>query len=398
VVEQPVVEQQAADAKQQANNTPILIYVPGLGASTNNTADEVAEAIRSSLDPQRAETYKIVDAAGVPSPTGLKVSKSIVAADDAKVLQFFEFDYGTSLSPQTSGAVPAVVPGAVKSSVFVLRGFLMLWPALTRPAKTLKAKFQLALGIVACAALVFVAVGALVALLAALGVNMPGWLDGVFGEEVADWRWALPALGVTVTWAAFRKALLGIAAAVQACIRFIENDKVVADSISEQLNQALDGLGPSGWKGPVHLLGYSFGSLVLFETMFPRTRALRGYPPPTKISSLVTIGCPLDVVRLFKPNYVADREARDPALGWTNVFNEADIFASNLTDHDDKSQGAGSVTIGAVTPVSVRYTDQEIGILQILASGKTHSGYWAKGRANCFGNLVPTLVPPAPAE
>ena len=313
------------------------------------------------------------------------MSKAIVDADGAEVLQFFQFDYGATLSPQKGSAVPAVVPGAVKSSVFALRGLLMLWPALTRPAKTLKAKFQLTLGIVACAGLVFVAAGALVALVAALGVNMPGWLDGIFGEEAANWRWALPALGVTVTWAVFRKALLGIAAAAQACIRFIDNDDVVADSISEQLNQALDALGPSGWKGPVHLLGYSFGSLVLFETMFPRTNSLRDYRPP-KMSSFLTIGCPLDVVRLFKPGYVADRDARDPALGWTNVFNEADIFASNLTDHDDRSQGTGSVTIGAVTPESVRYTDQEIGLLQILSSGKTHSGYWGKGRANCFGD------------
>lgn len=398
MVEQLLVEQPAANAEQKVNSTPILIYVPGLGESTDNTADAVAEALRFSLDPQRAETYKTVNAAGVPAPTGLTVSKTIVDGDDVAVLQLFEFAYGKTLSPQASSAVPAVVPGAVKSSLYALRGLLMLVPALTRPAKQLKTKFQLSLGIAACAALVFVAVGALLALVAGLGVGMPAWLKGIFGETAADWRWALPAIGVTVTWAAFRTALLGIAAATQACVRFVDNDEVVADSIAEQLNQALDGLVPSGWKGPVHLVGYSFGSLVLFETMFPRTTALRGYAPPAKIASLVTIGCPLDVVRLFRPRYVANREARDQALGWANVFNEADIFASNLTDSDDQSQGIGTVTVGAVQPESVRYTDQKISFLQILSSGKTHSGYWATGRASCFGTLVPIFVPKPPAE
>ena len=255
-------------------------------------------------------------------------------------------------------------------------------------------KVRLWLGVLTCALLAFFAVYSFIGLLVALDVKLPSWVEDIFGLTSGDWKLKVSTLGVVLTWTVARKVLLGLAAAVQACIRFVKNVDVVADSISEELNQAIDGLRPSGWTGPVHLLGYSFGSLVLFEAFFPRTDALRGYAPPAEVSSMVTIGCPLDMVRLFKREYASGRMARNPELGWTNVFIEADVFASNLTDRNDKSTGTGDVTIGGVTPASVRYTDKGIRLLQIFTSGRMHAGYWGKGRASCFGDIAPAFVAP----
>ncbi|TIC83869.1 hypothetical protein E8D34_15010 [Nocardioides sp. GY 10113] len=374
--------------------TPLLIYVPGLGASEENTADQVADSIRASLDPQRPGSFRLVDAAGVPSPSGLRVSKTIVDENDVEVLQLFQFDYAARLVPRSSGALPPVVPGAVRAVALTGQAILALAAAFRRPAKRWQTKVQLWLGVGACAVLAFGAVYAAVGLLAALGVTMPSWLKGFYDGGESPWI-SISSLGVVVTWAALRNRLLGVVGAIQASIWFVKNTDVIADSVSQALDQAIDGLRPSGWVGPVHLLGYSFGSLVLFETFFPRDGSLRDFAPPEEVASMVTVGCPLDMVRLFSPGYDDGRIARKDDLRWTNVFIEADVFASNLVNGDDKAEGAGDVSIGAVRPTSIRYTERGLSPLQIFTSGKVHAGYWGKDRASCFGELAPSFVAPA---
>lgn len=381
----------------EVSSTPVLIYVPGLGS--DNTADLVAESLRKSLDNQRAGTYQAVDGVGISAPAGLTVSKTILDDAGAPVLQMFEFDYSSTLSPKASNAAPAVVPGAVRATASLARAVAMMVPAWGRPAKSFKTKAQLSLGLVACALLALFALVALVALLAALGLDLPGPIDGLLGEDPADWKLGIPAVGLVIGWPVLRKSLLSLAAVVQDCMRFVDNDDVVADTISENLDAALDGLAPSGWGGPAHLLGYSFGSLVLFETLFPRTTAMRDYEPTHTIRSLVTVGCPLDIVRLFRPDYLTGRQARVDVT-WTNVFNEADLFASNLMDEDDKSEGQGVLQVGdqvLATATSWQYTSEKLHLGRLLTTFRSHSGYWGEKRASCLNDVVPILVPVAAA-
>lgn len=278
----------------------------------------------------------------------------------------------------------------VRSAVIAVWGFLKLLAAFGRKAKTVRTKAQLLLGLGVVVALIFAALATLYALLVTFGVELP-WLAGIFGtEDEASWKFGVAALGLSFTWAAFRKKVLALAESAERLIRFVKNNGKTADTISVQLGQAIDEMRGIGWKGPLHLVGYSFGSLVLFEAMYPRVNSRLSKKPVETVSSLVTIGCPLDLVRLFEPSYEKQREPRKESLGWINVFNEADIFASNLRNGDDHSEGVTTDTIGTANPNSVRYTDETIGLFQIFVNGRTHSGYWgSSNEANCFDLLVP---------
>lgn len=376
------------------NETPIVIYVPGLGRGQSNSADRVADVVARVADSQNpAKRYNTKTSNDVAAPRGLAVGKTVVdASSDQPVLQFFQFDYAAALEAPRSTATPSVAPGMVRSAAFATWAGLKWFSAATRDGKTARTKFQLALGLVAALALVFAAVVALYALLVALGLDQP-WLNGVLGTEkqAAKWTFGVTSLGLTITWAALRKKILALAETTEELIRFTTNNDSTADTITVRLDQAIDELRGSEWQGPLHLLGYSFGSLVLFEAMHPRTNSGLSAKPVETVSSLVTIGCPLDLVRLYEPSYVAGRQVRRKNLAWTNVFNEADIFASNLKDKADGEEDGTPMTIGtvAVKATSIRHTDEKIGAFQIFVSGRTHTGYWGDPtEASCFDRLV----------
>jgi hypothetical protein len=365
--------------------TPVLIYAPGLGRYPENTADSVADVLARILDRlDTTATFGTTSDPDIAAPRGLRVAKTIVDGADAPVLQLFELDYRPALEPPGTVAGPSVVPGLLRAIAYASLAGFKWWAALRRPAKGARTKVQLGIGLLATGALIFAALVAIYSALVALGVDLP--LTGVFGEDAAPWVFGISLLGLVITWTALRKKILGLAGISEKLIRFVRNEDTAGDSTSVVMDEAIDGLRQNGWKGPIHLLGYSFGSLVLYEAMFPRTTSRRDNAPATEVSSLVTIGCPLDIVRLYQPDYPAGRDERRPQLRWTNVFNEADIFASNLSDNDDTSAGPGEAArVGMTTPECVRYLDEKLSWFRVFASGKIHAGYWgAPSRANCF--------------
>ena len=375
------------------SSTPVVIYAPGLGAGEANSADRIADVVAKVADTlDRTKQYNTKSRSDVAAPPGLTVSKTVVdASSDRPVLQFFQFDYAAALKAPRDAAVPGVVPGLVRSTTLAVWAALKWFRAVTEDSKTARTKLQLALGLFAAMALVFVALLAMYALLVALGLDLP-WLEGALGteEQAATWVFGVASLGLTITWASLRKKVLAAAEIAEEMIRFTTNNGQIADTISFRLDQAIDRMADE-WDGPVHLLGYSFGSLILFEAMHPRTDSGLSAIPVETVSSLVTIGCPLDVVRLYEPSYVEERRPRRKGLAWKNVFNEADIFASNLKDKSDGDAQGTPMKVGGmeVSATSFRHTNEKISLFQIFVSGRTHTSYW-KGatEASCFDRLV----------
>jgi hypothetical protein len=119
------------------------------------------------------------------------------------------------------------------------------------------------------------------------------------------------------------------------------------------------------------------------------------------VDSLITIGCPVDAVRLYRPGYLdSDRRARVKGpFEWINIFNLADIFASNFADGTDGADGGRPVAIaGKTRPLTnLRYGYDELGVLNFLkAKGfRTHDGYWGTPEeASCFDAVVGRWVQP----
>lgn len=394
-----------------SKTTPVLIYVPGLGRSSDNTADSIAEVLATALDHDDPDQgFSVKTSPDVVAPTGLTVSKTIHDASGAEVMQLFQFDYRSLLDASATPFAPSVGPGAVRSAYFTVRAAVLLLFALRRPAKSRRTKVQLGVGLGALTLMIFAVLVALTAAVATLDLSwldkrVPNWawLDVVgstwtkiFGPEddLATWTKTVTAFGVVITlsWPVIRKKALAGAALTECLMRFVHNDDQLAADITKRLYGAVNRLTDAGWKGPIHLLGYSFGSLVIYEAMFPRATDLQNKKPAQAITSMATIGCPLDLVRLYVPTYTEQgREEARTGLQWVNVFNQADIFASNLKDGDDKSDGAGTLQVGNCVPESHQYTNQTLGFGHLLATGHVHARYWrGPGRANCLAPIVPT--------
>ncbi|HEX9938759.1 MAG TPA: hypothetical protein VGB15_16590 [Longimicrobium sp.] len=84
--------------------------------------------------------------------------------------------------------------------------------------------------------------------------------------------------------------------------------------------------------GKVHVVAYSFGSVVAIDALFQReTEVSRRFH---RIGTLITIGCPYDFVRTYWPKYFQDRYAA--AAGerprWLNVYSPLDVMGSNFID------------------------------------------------------------------
>jgi len=95
----------------------------------------------------------------------------------------------------------------------------------------------------------------------------------------------------------------------------------------------------------IHLIGYSFGSVIALDTLFPK-----GTEAPLradKVRTLVTIGCPFDMVRTYWRDYFTERDEPGGRRKWWNVFNPDDVLSSNFRN-DGETNAAPTEGLGLV--------------------------------------------------
>ena len=153
----------------------------------------------------------------------------------------------------------------------------------------------------------------------------------------------------------------------------------------------------------IHVIGYSFGSIVAVDNLFtPGRIPIERFQ---KIDTLVTIGCPFDIIRTYWPTYFSGRQSvSSENLKWINVYSPRDILSSNFanggnSEQVDQSQteGIGVEVDGQIRkPQSVSFspgTSRSLGLLDIftLTGFRAHSLYWGeevKGEITCFHEVV----------
>lgn len=368
----------------------VLIFAPGLGRHQANSADRVAELVARTASRVREGTY-VAEASVGTAPRGLRVVKTVLGPDRRPVLEVFELDYRDRLADKETERFGAPL-GVLRAAYYAVASLLLTLRALRRGAKTKAAKAQLALGFLGTVSLFVVA-------LLALGVVV-----GVLPEVAFVEKPAAAATGLTLAgaWAWARPKLLGVTAHLREAMRYQDDERHRA-TVTQTLDEAVDGLLDAGWEGrPIHVLGYSYGSLVLLDALLPPEPRTEDRLPGA-VTSLVTIGCPADAVRLFYPDHFAGRVARVPALPWTNVYIAADVFGSNFRDGEDvAAEGGSDVAIGGQRPdVSRRYGSERLSFWNFVRfrGFSLHGGYWGgRDEASCFDLLVAGWVPaPEPA-
>ncbi|HYG08908.1 MAG TPA: hypothetical protein VD835_02930, partial [Pyrinomonadaceae bacterium] len=153
----------------------------------------------------------------------------------------------------------------------------------------------------------------------------------------------------------------------------------------------------------IHIIGYSFGSIVALDNLF--AQGAKPIERFNRIDTLVTIGCPFDIIRTYWPEYFKGRYSLTPNTPkWINVYSPIDILSSNFADcgneqwvNDAQHQDVGIEVEGQIRkPENLIFSQgsyQGLGVVDILtlAGFKAHSLYWGeevKGEITCFHGIV----------
>lgn len=150
----------------------------------------------------------------------------------------------------------------------------------------------------------------------------------------------------------------------------------------------------------IHFLSYSFGAIVALDALFQHGQASERY---RLVSTLVTIGCPFDFIRMYWPEYFNGRRALSPAHPqWLNVYNPIDMLGSNFrNDQEDKEANQGirlaPDDMAAVVPENLVYThgialrDLSMIDLLYLTGFRAHASYWEGEEGpdtSCFETII----------
>jgi hypothetical protein len=251
---------------------------------------------------------------------------------------------------------------------------------------------------------------------AAAAAPLPEPLARVWGGLVDFWGW----LGHTAPFVAGVSTLIWVSLKPNAPVRqfitsaatdFLAMDNYLRSGLGRNdlegpLEDLLDTLREDATYARIHLVGYSFGSIVAMNMMFPP-----GEPPSpgsgvSAVSTLVTIGCPFDTIRTFWSGYFTGRHASPGKLvKWINIWSPTDALGSNFNNSETRTDADTEVmkTAGHSLPKPVNYLTpgarQSIGALEqaFLAGMAEHGSYWGK-RADgqektCMDEIVRVLYP-----
>jgi hypothetical protein len=376
-----------------------LIFIPGLGHDGINAAEVVASSIASEANMGRGVVEAKTSTA--TAPRGLR-AVSTLFADGRRVLDIVELDYRDDLEAldrEPLSQREGVPPGLLRTTVYSFSGLWLWMRAIPRGNKAGMAKAQLLAGallvFLLCLALVLTWVAAVAALVAGTGLEayLPQWMTAP-DRPVA----LLGGLISAAVYAKYRTRILRTAQRIRQLMMYLR-EPAEAVRISRSLSVAVDALLDEQYEGDIHLLAYSFGGLVVIDDLIPAS----GTPVAVtervaeRITSLVTVGCPHDFVRLYFPQHFRRRRPRRTDLPWRNIFIASDVLGSNFLEGDDTKACRSSV---AGMPVdSFQYLPSErltwTGLLR-QAGLRQHTKYWDPG-GGCWGFVLDLWGFDAPA-
>jgi hypothetical protein len=184
-----------------------------------------------------------------------------------------------------------------------------------------------------------------------------------------------------------------------------------------QLNALLQDVleAPETANARVHILAYSFGSIVALDTIFRSD--MRAPSTQGRIHSLVTVGSPFDVIHWMWPDYFRNRK-RTGAMRWINIFAPQDVLSSNFLKEPKvrsvrgelvamEDSAAHSVS-GFAPDINLVYRPNdaadELSIIDIIrfVGLSSHNLYWERGKkrhSNALELAITELFSsPAPVE
>ncbi len=227
--------------------------------------------------------------------------------------------------------------------------------------------------------------------------DLPTWLSGTIVAVTGLGIWTSPPA----------QALRRMAVTLYALYRYIERADDAGAEARGDLAKLLDDLQnrPGVRYDRIVVVGYSFGSLAAVDAFLSPTS-----PPPGRlrdVDELITIGCPMDLIRAFRPAYAAGRYAlAGVPAHWTNVYAPSDVLSSNFRDGAPPDETVFAIPVrddpeGGRTPVNVDYLldgrTEPVGLAGtlLLRGFRLHGRYWSLDEAaadSVFGVLLPRIT------
>jgi hypothetical protein len=357
---------------------PILLFLPGGAPQPWNTTARLAEIFRRDLT-RGPGRYAVQAAESVDA--SMTDGQRILDEDGAAVLDIYTVDYRDRL------LVPAAARGGLKGLAsqlllhlwYFARVVVLLFPARKR-AKSLVAKTQIAIGFGSALALLLLIIFTFLAILTALGMYRSPAVPDTAADAVAL------SLTAMSTWvlARFEPTLRNAAVATQNVLDYAEDERH-AQGVTSCLADALDAILEQEPTRQINIAGYSLGALVALDYLCPRASTspdLVDQRCREAVRVVVTIGCPLDFIRLFLPSYAANRITRTPNATWTNIYIPADVLGSSFGDDGDNKapiEIAPDTQMGQLMLThNKRYTDMKLTVLNIWGQigFLSHVRYW----------------------
>lgn len=161
-----------------------------------------------------------------------------------------------------------------------------------------------------------------------------------------------------------------------------------SQALSGQLLALIDHISSRGYR-KIHIVAYSFGTILALDNLFPTGRI-----PGTRmreIDTLITIGCPFDLIRVFWPDYFAERTALENVpKSWINVYSPVDVMASNFRndpgvgqpEHKQALVTKGECTVELIPAKNIIWNvgspKKKMSFFEFLtlAGLQAHASYW----------------------
>ncbi len=415
-------------ASSPNNASDAIVFVPGIGCSPRQSIDGLAQRIAAAMnryaESRSAEFYlesgQDIDYASYDSEPLKTRCRSVMRknADQTTIpaVDVYEFSYQDKLTLKHRNS---------NDLTKAFRLFLVLIsniPAYFRAffgkqhkQKDAKSKIQFLLALVILSMLIVYlvflagAVWGVIAQMPAVQEAITPATEGLtvqIGEPATGSDQGrtnpltrIPAISLTVVvlvatieifFPGLRSAFTDSAIRYLGMIEYIDNGQR-APVLAGNFAQLLDYIEAQGYDR-VHIIAYSFGTIIALDNLFPADQEPE--PTFTGIETLVTIGCPYDLVNVFWPSYYTDRRALPKTPGtWFNIFAPTDVMGSNfrMDQKDEPPESVTSIKMRVAVAQSKLIPDKNVSYyygqkrdknsafqLLVLAGLKAHADYWER--------------------
>lgn len=146
-----------------------------------------------------------------------------------------------------------------------------------------------------------------------------------------------------------------------------------------QLNSLIDRVRLMPGVERILIVGYSFGTVIAIDTLFPQRRHRR--TQHAQVKKLITFGCPFEMIRAYSPQFLNQREVEHYHFSWTNIYSRSDILSSqfasvgvNVAGEPGRKLGEPGMPYDLIAFPGV--CDVWIFLLVLVRGIRAHAAYW----------------------